>query len=75
MFFRERFENEYKPLYERNKHGTTIWSPLSGGILAGKYNDGNVPEDSRMSVDDFNKNYVLPKYFGPANKEKTVKTL
>ena len=28
--------------------GTTVWSPLSGGMLSGKYNDGKAPEDSRF---------------------------
>jgi aryl-alcohol dehydrogenase-like predicted oxidoreductase len=27
-FHRERFEKEYKPLYEKYQYGTTIWSPL-----------------------------------------------
>jgi len=46
MFVRERFENEYAPLYKLYDYGTTVWSPLYQGILTGKYNDG-IPEDSR----------------------------
>lgn len=46
MMVRERFENEYAPLYKLYEYGTTIWSPLYQGILTGKYNDG-IPEDSR----------------------------
>ena len=30
--------------------GTTIWSPLCGGILSGKYNDGKIPEGSRVEL-------------------------
>lgn len=47
-FHRERFEKEYKPLYEKHQYGTTIWSPLSSGLLTGKYNDG-IPEGSRFA--------------------------
>ncbi|KAK7207207.1 NADP-dependent oxidoreductase domain-containing protein [Myxozyma melibiosi] len=42
-FHRNRFEAEYKPLYDLYKYGTTIWSPLAGGVLTGKYNDGFAP--------------------------------
>jgi len=47
-FHRERFEKEYKPLYEKYQYGTTIWSPLASGFLTGKYNDG-IPEGSRYA--------------------------
>ena len=39
MFHRERFENEYIPLFVNYNMGTTIWSPLASGILTGKYNE------------------------------------
>jgi voltage-dependent potassium channel beta subunit len=49
MVFRERFEEEYRPLYQAPYNlGTTTWSPLLSGVLTGKYNDG-VPEGSRLS--------------------------
>lgn len=47
MFHRQRVEEEYAPLYEKYKMGTTIWSPLASGVLTGKYNDG-IPEGSRL---------------------------
>ncbi|KAJ6550143.1 voltage-gated potassium channel beta-2 subunit [Mycena capillaripes] len=50
MFYRERPEKEYASLYEKYSYGTTIWSPLAGGILTGKYNDG-IPEGSRFSLE------------------------
>ncbi|KAH7076934.1 NADP-dependent oxidoreductase domain-containing protein [Paraphoma chrysanthemicola] len=57
-FHRERFEKEYKPLYEKFQYGTTIWSPLDSGMLTGKYNDG-IPEDSRFANNkDFFKNKI-----------------
>ena len=48
-FHRERFEVEYAPLFDQFKYGTTIWSPLAGGMLTGKYNDG-IPDDSRFAT-------------------------
>ena len=49
MLHRERVEKEYGPAYEAFGLGTTIWSPLSSGLLTGKYNDG-VPDDSRITL-------------------------
>lgn len=31
IFHREKFEVEFKPLFDKYKYGTTIWSPLAGG--------------------------------------------
>ena len=36
MLKRERFEKEYLPIYDNFGLGTSIWSPLSGGLLSGK---------------------------------------
>ncbi len=54
MLERAKIEVEYAPLYAEYGLGTTIWSPLKGGLLTGKYNDG-IPEDSRLaqSQDEF----------------------
>jgi aryl-alcohol dehydrogenase-like predicted oxidoreductase len=41
MLVREKMEKEYRRLFSETKMGTTIWSPICGGILAGKYNDGS----------------------------------
>ena len=46
---RERFEFEYKTIFEKYKMGTTTWSPLASGALTGKYLDG-VPDGSRASL-------------------------
>ena len=46
---RERFEIEYKPIFDEYNIGTTIWSPLASGALTGKYLEG-VPEGSRASL-------------------------
>lgn len=49
MLNRTKVEEEYKRLYEDIGLGTTTWSPLAGGLLTGKYQDG-IPEDSRASL-------------------------
>lgn len=49
MFHRDRVEKEYAPLYREIGLGTTIWSPLSSGLLTGKYNE-RVPPGSRLSL-------------------------
>jgi aryl-alcohol dehydrogenase-like predicted oxidoreductase len=46
---RDRVEKEYARLYEDIGLGTTIWSPLSSGLLTGKYLNG-VPEGSRATL-------------------------
>jgi aryl-alcohol dehydrogenase-like predicted oxidoreductase len=54
MLARERVEKDYTLLYENYGISTTVFSPLKGGILTGKYNEG-IPEDSRLgkSKDSF----------------------
>jgi voltage-dependent potassium channel beta subunit len=44
MITRERFEKEYHGLFELYKMGTTVWSPLAGGMLTGKYLNKNLQE-------------------------------
>ena len=51
MLVRERCEKEYALLYEQHGLGLTPFSPLKGGILTGKYNDG-IPKDSRFAQSD-----------------------
>jgi aryl-alcohol dehydrogenase-like predicted oxidoreductase len=44
-----RIENELVPLALRYDLALLPWSPLAGGILAGRYNDeGSLPEGSRL---------------------------
>ena len=53
MFHRERFEQEYYPLYRAPYNmGTTIWSGLRSGFLTGKYNKG-IPKGTRAEAMDF----------------------
>jgi len=51
MFNRSYVELEYLPVFnEPYNIGTTVWSPLDGGILTGKYLN-EVPKDSRLGSD------------------------
>jgi voltage-dependent potassium channel beta subunit len=70
MFHRERFETEYYPLYQSPyKMGTTVWSPLAGGILTGKYleevKEGRYaiteqrPDYEKVMIQNFAKKYFL----------------
>lgn len=63
---------EYGPFYDDFGMGTTVWSPLAGGILTGKYNDGNIPEGSRFSSPGSDK---FDQLFSPEKKEATMATL
>jgi voltage-dependent potassium channel beta subunit len=49
LLHRERVEKEYLPLYREIGLGTTIWSPLSSGLLSGKYAKGT-PTGSRATL-------------------------
>jgi len=46
-----------------------------GGILTGKYNDGNLPEGSRYATWEMAKGFLYNKYFNEEAKPKTIKTL
>lgn len=62
----DRFEKEYRPIFEMYNYGTCIYSPLASGILSGKYNDGNFPENSWFSKDASLKN-IYTNYFKKTN--------
>ena len=49
ILHRDKFENEYKEIFQKYKIGSTIWSPLASGVLTGKYNDG-IPNNTRFKV-------------------------
>lgn len=73
LFRRDNVEFGYRHLFEDKKLGTTVWSPLAGGVLTGKYNNG-IPENSRYDKNPDLKRF-LDKYFNEKNKEKTLASL
>jgi aryl-alcohol dehydrogenase-like predicted oxidoreductase len=49
-----RIENELVPLAQKYDMALLPWSPLAGGILAGRYNDPkNFPEGSRAAMGEW----------------------
>ena len=50
LFERHRFGADYESVYADHGYGSTTWSPLSSGLLTGKY-QGGIPEDSRGSIE------------------------
>ncbi len=49
LFDRKRFSGEYVRFYKEYGYGATTFSPLSSGLLSGKYNAG-IPQDSRAAT-------------------------
>ena len=75
MLVREKLESEYVPLFDEFKLGTTVWSPLAGGVLTGKYND-EVPAGSRVAnADPFIKKLYDRVFFDEKIYEKRRKAL
>jgi len=74
MIYRDRFEVEYGHLFDKYRMGSTIWSPLAGGLLTGKYNQGECLEGTR-SILEGPGGRVFKDMFGAEKKAKTVKML
>jgi aryl-alcohol dehydrogenase-like predicted oxidoreductase len=49
---RKNVEKNYKRIVDEHGYGNTIWSPLSSGLLTGKYRDG-IPDDSRAALEGY----------------------
>ncbi|CAG9327061.1 unnamed protein product [Blepharisma stoltei] len=75
MFERAEVERDYVPIYKEYGMGTTVWGPLAGGLLSGKYNDGNI-QPGRFESGPFSQVYRqrFETYVG-SRKEAAVKTL
>lgn len=72
---REKVEGEFanSGLYARRGLSLSIFSPLAGGLLTGKYVDG-IPDDSRLGTsDDHAVQIVLKKHSTPAWDEEQDK--
>ncbi|CAI2373345.1 unnamed protein product [Moneuplotes crassus] len=72
---RQHLEKSNVRLFENYRYGISAWSPLGGGFLTGKYNDGVIPDDSRYGKNDMFKGFAWDKYIGEHIKEKTLKIL
>jgi aryl-alcohol dehydrogenase-like predicted oxidoreductase len=58
MLSREQVEKDLVNLFDQYNYGTTIWSPLQGGLLTGKYNK-QIPEGSRAASNEFFKTFFF----------------
>ena len=71
---RDDVEKNYRKVIEEYGYGTTIWSPLAGGILTGKYNDGVKPDTPRFT-NPTSSNKTWKTFLNEDDKEKTLKLL
>jgi len=71
MLARQRVEADYALLYDKHGLGLTVFSPLKGGILTGKYNDG-IPEDSRLSQSKDQFIQAMNKQFGNEDWQRQI---
>jgi len=70
MVHRPRVEVEYGVLFDKYKMGSTVWSPLAGGMMTGKYLNENA--EGRFNKEkDNNKNSHYDEYLHPSKIEKT----
>ncbi|MCB9335857.1 MAG: aldo/keto reductase [Flavobacteriales bacterium] len=51
MLTRNKVEVEFSQIYKTVGLGTTIWSPLSSGVLTGKYNKSKQPKNTRLEME------------------------
>lgn len=72
MLHRERIEEHVLPVTERKGIGLVVWSPLAGGMLTGKYDEG-IPEGSRFSeIDSMAKQWVTEANQGRVRKLQPI---
>jgi voltage-dependent potassium channel beta subunit len=66
LLYRDRFEKEYAPIFEKYKIGSTIWSPLASGVLSGKYMN-RMPNKHRFKIKGYEwlKDELLQEEFLP----------
>jgi voltage-dependent potassium channel beta subunit len=77
MFHRRRVEHELAPLCDDIGIGLTTWSPLSSGVLTGKYNKG-IPDGARASLENMAwlKDHITSERIAKVKKlEKVAKEL
>lgn len=58
LLVRDRFENDVMPAARELGMGTVVWSPLSSGVLTGRYDEG-VPKGSRLDRIEWLRDAIL----------------
>jgi len=74
LLTREKMEKEYLQLFKDHGMGTTVWSPLAGGALSGKYNDG-IPKGARYDSENPLFKMLFDKYFSQAGTRPGLQAL
>jgi len=69
LMAREEMESRYNLLFDEYGMGTTIYSPVGGGVLSGKYNDAEIPDGSRYE-NEMVKARNWTRYFGKTEESK-----
>ena len=66
-----KVEAEFTPVFDNFGLGLCVWSPLAGGILTGKYNDG-IPDGSRLTkINEGMKEHYFSRFIGEEAEKKT----
>jgi voltage-dependent potassium channel beta subunit len=71
MLDRHVVEGDLEDVVSEHGLGLVVWSPLAGGVLTGKYNDG-IPEGSRATTHDWMKDNISEGRLNIARKVKEV---
>jgi len=76
MLVRTKVEGEFDQIIEETGLGLTIFSPLKGGILTGKYNDG-IPDDARFSSANTKDPFIkrMNEKFGDESWQQDIETV
>jgi len=71
ILIRKHIEKSLVPLFDKYGLGTTIWSPLCGGLLTGKYLKDSKLQGTRFTgrVDEFVYSLFAPRYYGNSKEE------
>ena len=72
LFHRDNVEKDLAKLVAERGLGTTIWSPLSSGLLTGKYDQG-IPTNSRLGQVEWLQELVLLE--GRVEKVRALKSI
>ena len=72
---RTDMEQYFPRIFEEYGYGSTVWSPLHMGLLTGKYNNLEIPEDSRFGKSEPFKNFIWDENLTEEDKEKKKKML
>jgi voltage-dependent potassium channel beta subunit len=71
MLGRARLERDLVPLFRRYGMGTTVYQPLAGGFLTGKYLDG-IPDQSRFARGAWMQKQLTPERLDKCRQLKQV---